>query len=54
MNCNEHTYKYTIYLHKRINLEKQITLTKKQFGNILQYVEFHTLTLILEHMIFYS
>jgi len=42
------------YLIKRINLEKQIALTKKQVGNILQYVEFYTLTFILEHMIFYS
>ena len=37
-----------------IKFRKTDCSNKNQVGNILQYVEFHTLTFILEHTIFYS
>jgi len=42
------------YLHKRINLEKQIALTKNKLEIFYNMWSFILLTFILEHMIFYS
>ena len=42
------------YLHKRINLEKQIALTNIKLEIFYNMWSFILLTFILEHMIFYS
>jgi len=44
-------------LNKKTNIEKKqiaLTKTKKQVRNIKHYMEFHTLTFIIEHVIFDS